>query len=75
MNDTVQKLMSLVDRYWDLAYAEGAEGRTHDTPAGDAARTRQALEDELTRLFTPQDPAIVGLAIHDAEHGITGESK
>jgi hypothetical protein len=70
MNDTVTKLMGMVDRYWDLAYAEGAEGRTHDTPTGDAAETRQVIQDELVRLFT-QDSNVVGLAIDLAEHGLT----
>lgn len=35
--------------------------------------TVSALCDEIERLFTPQDPAVVGLAIDFAEHGITGE--
>ena len=32
----VDALMALVDRYWELAYAEGKEGRDHDTEAGEA---------------------------------------
>lgn len=33
----------LLDEYWNLAHAEGKEGRSHDTLAGDAARVRYAL--------------------------------
>ena len=32
------KLEELLGEYWSLAYAEGVEGRTHDTKAGDAQR-------------------------------------
>lgn len=34
---------ALLDRYWDLAIAEGREGRDHDTPNGDAQETRTKL--------------------------------
>lgn len=89
MNDTVQKLMSLVQAYAsDYAHALMVTG-----VGSDPRDSRKALEDELTRLFTTgspppegfyqgsivdmvrQDPAVVGLAIHIEEHGITGESK
>lgn len=46
MTDTVQKLMALADAYAEWTLAEGNEHPTY-------ARTRQALEAELTRLFTP----------------------
>ena len=46
MNDTVTKLMGLADDYADWAEAKGK---------GHCAReeARQALQDELVRLFTP----------------------
>lgn len=34
-----QHLDSLIGTYWDLAYAEGKEGRDHDTEDGAAQRT------------------------------------
>ena len=41
------ELLPLIDRYWELAYAEGKEGRDHDTEAGDAQATRQAIEQAI----------------------------
>ncbi len=41
--DPVDALMALVDRYWELAYAEGKEGRDHDTEAGEAQATLSAI--------------------------------
>lgn len=38
------KITELLDEYWDLAFAEGKEGRDHDTINGDAQRVRVALE-------------------------------
>lgn len=94
MINTVTKLMALADEY-----ANAVE--TRDVPLENAAR--QALQNELVRLFTPlkgqtfntpdeavaylhgyaaahdkykimgAGPAVVGLAIDFAEHGITGE--
>jgi hypothetical protein len=37
------EIPALLDRYWDLAYAEGKEGRDHDTPDGAAQETRTKL--------------------------------
>jgi hypothetical protein len=44
---TVREVMPLIDRYWELAFVEGVEGRTHDTEAGDAGETRFAIERAL----------------------------
>ena len=33
-----ESLDELLGKYWDLAYAEGKEGREHDTPEGDASK-------------------------------------
>jgi hypothetical protein len=40
----------LLDCYFQLGYAEGAEGRNHDTSAGDAQECRSQIEAELLRL-------------------------
>lgn len=91
MNDTVAKILALADEY---AHWNRWTGESQTKVA------RQALQDELVRLFTPlkgqtfntsgeaiaylhgyaaahdkykimgADPAVVGLAIHTAEHGI-----
>jgi hypothetical protein len=42
-----QEIMELVDEYWSLAFAEGKEGRDHDTPDGAAQRCRAAIEAAL----------------------------
>ena len=44
------RLLKLIDRYWDLAYAEGAEKRDHDTAAGDANRTRGEICELIEQL-------------------------
>lgn len=40
-------LHDLIDHYWDLAYAEGKEGRSTDTSNGDAQDTRHAIDATL----------------------------
>lgn len=40
-------LPDLIDAYWDCAYAEGKEGRTHDTPDGKAQAIRNAIDAHL----------------------------
>ena len=39
----MQKLDELLGEYWDTAYAEGREGRAHDTPEGRAQRALHAI--------------------------------
>jgi hypothetical protein len=46
----VDRLNELIDRYWDLAYAEGQEGRTHDTASCDAQRTRDEISRAISNL-------------------------
>lgn len=46
----VNCLRGLIDLYWDIAYQEGKEGRTHDTEDGKAQRCRHAVEVALKRL-------------------------
>ncbi len=46
----VNCLRGLIDLYWDIAYQEGEEGRTHDTECGKAQRCRSAIELALKRL-------------------------
>ena len=45
--DAERRVLALVDRYWDLAYQEGKEGRTHDTPEGSAQAVRSELEEAI----------------------------
>jgi len=46
----VNCLRGLIDLYWDIAYQEGKEGRTHDTEDGKAQRCRHAIEVALRRI-------------------------
>lgn len=62
-------LRELIGEYWNLAYKEGVEGRTHDTEAGDGQRVWlainaaiTAMEAEAERLTTSRDAYK-----HDAE--------
>lgn len=41
--EIVDRLNMLIDRYWDLAFAEGADRRDHDTVSGDANTTRREI--------------------------------
>ena len=50
MNDTVMKLLSLADEHAAARYEQGY-ARVYTN--GDVIGTRQALQDELVRLFTP----------------------
>ncbi|SDQ43476.1 hypothetical protein [Pseudoxanthomonas sp. CF125] len=52
-NGPRRQLQELIDRYWDLAYAEGKEGRDYDTEEGDAALCRYEIEKALRELATP----------------------
>lgn len=46
----VNFLLGLIDLYWDIAYHEGKEGRTHDNEDGKAQRCRNSIETLLKRL-------------------------
>lgn len=48
-----QDLMALIDRYWELAYAEGKEGRDHDTVDGAAADCRRAIKQAVLAKRVP----------------------
>lgn len=50
----VDRLMELVAQYWDLAYAEGAEGRTHDTEDGAAQRVLSEIRAAVQALAVPE---------------------
>lgn len=56
---TVQRntLLELIGRYWDIAYAEGAQHRAQDTPAGDAQQALQAIQNAVTQLQTAEREA------------------
>lgn len=47
---TTEALRGLIDRYWALAYAEGKEGRDHDTESGDAQRVSCEIDALLAHL-------------------------
>jgi len=49
-----RELLELIDQYWDLAHAEGLEGRMTDTEAGDAQRCRHEIESRITTLTQQQ---------------------
>jgi hypothetical protein len=51
MTTSIEHLMELIDKYWDLAYTEGREGRMHDTLDEKAGTTRQEIEKELYELL------------------------
>jgi len=46
----VSGLDALIDRYWELAYAEGKEGRDHDTEDGAAQQCRMEIDAGLAEL-------------------------
>jgi hypothetical protein len=46
----IRGVQELLDCYWDLAFKEGIERRTHDTPAGDAQAVRSALEHAIRQM-------------------------
>lgn len=84
MNDTVTKILDLVGEYAE----HYAEDRRWGTFTADTTKARQALQDELTRLFTPlTDEQINPLCKEtwvvetvkqwvraiESMHGITGE--
>lgn len=43
-------IAELLHRYFELGVAEGREGRTHDTEAGDAQRVLSEIEAEVSKL-------------------------
>jgi hypothetical protein len=47
INDIVETLIS---KYWDIAIAEGAEGRTSDNKEGGAQQTLNAIRSEFTKM-------------------------
>lgn len=46
----MSSISDLIDRYWDLAYAEGRENRQHDTKNGDAQDCRLEINDHIETL-------------------------
>lgn len=49
-NEYARLLREQIDRYWNLAYAEGVEGRTHDTKDGDAQKTSMEIDRLINEL-------------------------
>lgn len=48
---SASELNELLDAYWHAAYAEGAEGRNHDTEDAVAQKTLIALQNEIANLI------------------------
>jgi hypothetical protein len=47
----IMTLDELLEQYWNAAYAEGKEGRNHDTEDALAQRTLIAIHAEVKRLI------------------------
>jgi len=60
----MSNIHDLLDRYWQLAYAEGRENRQHDTENGDAQECRSAIEGEIERLRKALEPFAVEAPAH-----------
>ena len=61
---TFNELQDLINIYWDAAYAEGKEGRDHDTVDGVAGETRAQINISLRELFTEKERLETGVAFH-----------
>lgn len=48
----MRDIHDLLDRYWQLAYAEGRENRQHDTENGDAQECRSAIDASFREIRT-----------------------
>jgi hypothetical protein len=85
MTDKTDALVALIDRYWDLAYAEGKEGRSRDTENGDAQTCWYEINKLIRALAAPatdhipdagkmvgQADALVGL-VAACENAFAGE--
>lgn len=82
MDDTekrARELRELIDQYWSLAYAEGVEGRTHDTEAGEAQRVSLEIDSAIRAIaaLTPPEgyvlvPVKSTAAMDDSADGIGG---
>lgn len=46
----MERLDSLIEKYWDCAWQQGYEQRRHDNAAGDAQRLSCAITDEIKRM-------------------------
>lgn len=56
--EALTKLPDLIDSYWKLAYAEGKEGRDHDTEDGAAQQCRFEIDEAIALLRSlPQEEA------------------
>jgi len=63
-------IAELVDRYWQLAYAEGRGNRQHDNEAGDAQQCRHEIDRRLKHLLD-----VGGGAIGLLERAIFAEAR
>jgi hypothetical protein len=51
------KLDELLSAYWEAAYAEGKEGRDHDTEDGVAQRALSAIHEEVAAMVKAEREA------------------
>ena len=70
-----QAFENLLDKYWGLAYAEGVQGRNHDTESGEAQKAlnelmelwdRRAALESTERLAGGGEPKPVGVLHEEA---------
>lgn len=60
--------------YWDAAVAEGADGRDHDTPDGDAQRALEAVHSAVAAIVTAGRDSARGLNLElDLRRLLDGE--
>lgn len=60
--------------YWEAAVAEGAEGRDHDTPDGDAQRALKAVHSAVAAMVTAERETARGLNLElDLRRLLEGE--
>lgn len=74
----MSSISDLIDRYWDLAYAEGRENRQHDTKNGDAQDCRLEINDHIETLEgiahqagMERDELRMAIDSAEIEHGLT----
>lgn len=62
----VERLRALIATYWDLAYAEGVEGRTHDTCNADAAACWSEIDALLLQVAEQAESLEIVRGLHRA---------
>jgi hypothetical protein len=62
-----ERLLSLIDEYFDIGFDEGVEGRVHDTIDGRAQKTRTEIETIISSIAVCQTCDGTGM---EARHSI-----